>query len=152
MKILITACGKLKDDNIKSLMAEYVKRLPWSVKILEHEAGAKNKNPDIVKDAEEKLLLGSIPQGYYRIALDERGKTLSSEELAQSLAKISVTRTGNIAFIIGGAEGLSENVRKSADLVVSLGRMTYPHMLARLLLVEQIYRSYTIIEGKSYHK
>ena len=152
MKIQITAVGKLKDDSIKTLIAEYVKRLPWSVKIVEVDASTKSKNADVNKLEEEKQILDKIPAGYYKIALDETGKLLSSEELARNLAKISVNHTGNIAFIIGGSDGLTENIRKSADLIISLGKMTYPHMLARLLLVEQLYRSFTIIEGKAYHK
>jgi 23S rRNA (pseudouridine1915-N3)-methyltransferase len=152
MKIQITAVGRLKDDNIKSLISEYVKRLPWNVKVIEVEASNKNKNTDVTKQEEEKLLLDKIPAGFYKIALDETGKLLNSAEFAQTLAKISVNQTGNIAFIIGGSDGLSENVRKAADLTISFGKLTYPHMLARLLLVEQLYRSYTIIEGKSYHK
>ena len=152
MKIVITAIGKLKDDNIKSLIAEYVKRLPWTIKIVEIEASTKSKNPEVLKLEEEKSILEKIPNGFFKIALDERGSLLSSEELARSLAKISTNQTGNIAFIIGGSDGLSENIRKSANLTISLGKMTYPHMLARLLLVEQLYRSWTIIEGKSYHK
>lgn len=151
MKIQITACGKLKDENIKSLISEYVKRLPWSVKVIEVDAN-KSNNTNVIKEEEAKLLLDKIPPGYYKIALDERGKLVTSEELAQTLAKISVNHTGNIAFIIGGSDGLSENVRKSADLTISMGKVTYPHMLARLLLVEQLYRSWTIIEGKTYHK
>jgi 23S rRNA (pseudouridine1915-N3)-methyltransferase len=152
MKIIITAVGRLRDDNIKSLISEYVKRLPWTVKVIEVEASNKSKNVNITKMDEEKLLLEKIPSGFYKIALDETGKLLSSEELARTLAKISVNQTGNIAFIIGGSDGLTKNITKSADLVISFGKLTYPHMLARLLLVEQLYRSFTIIEGKSYHK
>jgi len=151
MKIIITAIGKLKDENIKALISEYKKRLPWKIEIIELES-SKSKNPESTKLEEEKLLLAKIPAGFYKIALDERGKLLSSEEFAQTIAKISTMQTGKFAFMIGGADGLSENVRKTADLIISLGKMTFPHMLARLLLIEQLYRSFTIIEGKSYHK
>lgn len=152
MRIQITTVGKLKDDNIKSLISEYIKRLPWTVKIIEIDASTKSKNSEVNKQSEEKLLLEKIPQGFYKIALDETGKLLTSAEFAANIAKISLNQTGNIAFIIGGSDGLTENIRKSANLVISLGKMTYPHMLARLLLVEQLYRSFTIIEGKAYHK
>ncbi len=152
MKIIITAVGKLKDDNIKALISEYIKRTPWSIKIVEVESSTKSKNPEVLKLEEEKNILEKIPAGYFKIALDERGNLPSSEEFARSLAKISTNQTGNIAFILGGSDGLSENIRRSANMVISLGKMTYPHMLARLLLVEQLYRSYMIIEGRSYHK
>ncbi len=151
MKITIIAIGKLNDSNIKSLISEYVKRLPWKINIIELDGG-KNKNPDVVKLEEEKLFLSKIPEGYYKIILDETGKLMTSPEFAGQLAKIASNQTGNIAFIIGGAAGLSENMRKSANLIISLGKFTYPHMLARLLLIEQLYRSHMIIEGKSYHK
>lgn len=152
MKILITACGKLKDKNIDNLIQEYIKRVKWNIKIVEVETQNKSKNQEITKHEEEKLLLQKIPENYYKIALDEKGKLIDSVEFSQMLAKISVNQTSNIAFIIGGADGLSENIRKTANLTISLGKFTYPHMLARLLLVEQLYRSFTIIEGKSYHK
>jgi 23S rRNA (pseudouridine1915-N3)-methyltransferase len=152
MKIIITAIGRIKDDSVKSLIAEYVKRLPWTIKIIEIEASTKSKNPEVLKLEEEKSILAKMPDGYFKIALDETGSLLSSEDFARTLAKISTNQTGNIAFIIGGSDGLSENIRKSANLTISLGKMTYPHMLARLLLVEQLYRSYMIIEGKTYHK
>lgn len=152
MKIQITACGKLKDNSIRDLIDEYTKRLPWSIKIVEVDAGNKARNPEVTKKEEEKLILSKIPANHYKIALDETGKLLTSEEFASSLAKISITHGSNISFIIGGSDGLAEELRKSANLVISLGKLTYPHMLARLLLVEQLYRSFTIIEGKSYHK
>ncbi len=152
MKIQITACGKLRDKSIISLIDEYSKRIPWSVKFVEVEAGNISRNVEVIKKEEEKLLLSKIPAGYYKIALDETGKLLSSEEFAKNIAKISMNQGGNICFLIGGSDGLTDHVRKTADLVVSMGKLTYPHMLARLLLVEQLYRSFTIIEGKSYHK
>jgi 23S rRNA (pseudouridine1915-N3)-methyltransferase len=152
MKIQITTIGKLKDKNIHSLIEEYIKRTPWQIKIVEIENNNKSRNPDSIKTEEEKLLMSKIPNGYYKIALDETGNLLSSEELAKHLQKIAVNKTGNIAFIIGGAEGLSANLKSSVNDIISLGKMTYPHMIARMLLVEQIYRTYTIIEGKSYHK
>jgi len=152
MKILIIAIGKLKDDSIKSLVSEYVKRIPWDIRFIEVEAFNRSKNPEVIKQEEEKSLLAKIPSGFYRIVLDETGKLLTSEDFARSLEKISTNQTGNMAFIIGGSDGLTENLRKSANMVISLGKMTYPHMLARLLLIEQIYRSYMIIEGKAYHK
>jgi len=152
MKIQITACGKLKDKDIKNLIDEYIKRVPWGMKIIEVEASNKSSNPETIKLEEERLLLSKIPTGHYKIALDETGSMLSSVEFAKLIEKTATNHTSNISFIIGGSAGLSENARKSADFVISLGKFTYPHMLARLLLVEQIYRSFTILEGKSYHK
>ncbi len=152
MKIQITACGKLRDKNIIALIDEYSKRIPWSIKTIEVDVSNKSKNIEVTKKEEEKLLLSKIPSNHYKIALDETGKQLTSEEFASLLAKISVNHGSNISFIIGGSDGLTENVRKTADYVISFGKFTYPHMLARLLLVEQLYRSFTISEGKSYHK
>ena len=105
-----------------------------------------------LKEAESSLLLSSIPQGGKIIALDERGKTPSSREFADILGKWMDEGVQSISFLIGGANGHAEKVRTQADYKLSFGRMTLPHMLARVVLVEQIYRAKTILDGHPYHK
>lgn len=150
MKIKIIAIGKLKDNNIKNLIDEYIKRTKWNIDIVELEA--KTSDESKIKAEEGKLLLSKIPEGYYIIALNENGKQYESPQLQKELSKLSNQSSGKVAFILGGASGLSDEVKKAAKLSLSLGLLTYPHMLARLLLVEQIYRIWTIAEGKTYHK
>jgi 23S rRNA (pseudouridine1915-N3)-methyltransferase len=150
MKIKIIAIGKLKDDNIKNLISEYIKRTNWSLEIIEIET--KTKDESKIKDDEGKLLISKIPENHFVICLNENGKQYTSPNFAKEMQKISNECSGKICFVIGGASGLSDEVKKRAKLSLSLGELTYPHMLARLLLVEQIYRIWTIANGKSYHK
>ncbi|HCR85236.1 MAG TPA: 23S rRNA (pseudouridine(1915)-N(3))-methyltransferase RlmH [Alphaproteobacteria bacterium] len=150
MKIKIIAIGKLKDKNIKALIDEYIKRTKWTIDIVEVEA--KTKDESKIKDEEGKLLLSKVPSGYCIIALNENGKQFESPQLHKELNRVANQSSGGIAFIIGGASGLSDEVKKATKLSLSLGLLTYPHMLARLLLVEQVYRIWTIGEGKAYHK
>lgn len=138
MKILIAAIGKAKPSPELQLYNDYVKRLPWKVAVKE------------VKDAAGLI---AACDGFDRIiALDESGKTLSSREFAEQLKHWQQQGNSSYAFIIGGADGLSEDVRKKAHLVWSFGRITWPHMLVRGLLAEQLYRAHSIITNHPYHR
>jgi 23S rRNA (pseudouridine1915-N3)-methyltransferase len=151
MNITILTIGRLKNPDMHHLIDEYTKRLPWDIKIIELEVG-KPLPDDVAKTEEAKLLMAKIPANSFKIVLDEKGKEFSSPEFAKYLGDLAVKGNSKICFIIGGASGLADDVRKAANVVISLSQMTFPHMLARLFLAEQLYRAHTIISGKAYHK
>jgi len=152
MKITIAAIGKAKSSDATSkLFAEYLKRIPWKSDLIELEE--KKPLPDnILKEKEAKKLLQTAPKGGKIIALDERGKNISSRELANKIESWQDEGASNITFLIGGAAGHGEEVRKEADLLLSFGKLTWPHMMVRSMLAEQIYRISTILSGHPYHK
>jgi 23S rRNA (pseudouridine1915-N3)-methyltransferase len=145
MKVTIIAIGKTKKGSPEQLLVdEYVKRSGWQVLIKEKD----NSN----QLDEAKFLQGSIPNGAKVIVLDERGENLKSIELAAKIENWQVSGISEICFIIGGADGHLDETRKKADLVLSFGKLTLPHMLMRAVLAEQIYRAEKIIEGHPYHR
>lgn len=103
-------------------------------------------------EAEGRLLRRAIPDGSVLVALDERGRAITSPEFAARLARWRDGGTGDVAFVIGGADGLAPSLRDAADLVLSFGSMVWPHTLARAMLFEQIYRAATILAGTPYHR
>ena len=134
-----------------ALFEHYASRLAWKITVKEYEL----KKPLPLqqrKDQEGEWLLNASKEADYLIALDEKGKTLSSNEFAGVLEKTASSLGGHIAFIIGGADGLSDEIRNQANLMLSFGRLTFPHMLVRGLLAEQLYRSHTIITNHPYHR
>ncbi len=158
MKITIVCAGKIKEKYLSAGIAEFMKRLkPFAqVEIREiHE----EKMPDSPSDAEKEQvltregekLLKLVPEGSYLFVLDVFGKEKSSEELAASIDKLGLSGRSNITFLIGGAFGLSSEVRKAADELLSFSQMTFTHQMVRLLLVEQIYRAFKINRGEKYH-
>lgn len=152
MKIIIGAVGKMKKKSPEeALINEYVSKTRWPVEIKEVEE--KRTLPvDELKSAESELLLKALPNDAKIVVLDERGEILSSRELAGRLRTWQDSGVGTVAFLIGGANGHSETLRQRADLKLSFGRMTLPHMLMRVVLAEQIYRAKTILDGHPYHK
>jgi 23S rRNA (pseudouridine1915-N3)-methyltransferase len=122
-----------------------------NVSITQHEA-KKILAPEKLSKEEGKLLLSTIPAGYQKIVLDPQGKLFDSHGFAQILIDSAKNNSGKLAFLIGGAHGHAEEVKKQADLMLSLSTLTFPHQLARVVLVEQLYRAYTIIAGHPYHK
>ena len=159
MQITIIAVGKLKEKYLKDGINEYLKRLsPYAkVNILEL---ADEKAPDNysenellqVKEKEGVKILQHIKDNQYVIALVIEGELLSSEELASEIDKLITYGNSHIVFIIGGSMGLSKKVYKRADKHLSFSKMTFPHQLMRLILVEQIYRAVKINKGETYHK
>lgn len=144
MKLTIIGVGKLKNSLYESLWQDYAKRLLPAVKLIEIEERRAAKAND--------LLLAAIPNQTILVALDEGGESLTSLEFAKRLNAWSEQGRANISFIQGGADGLSSAILQRADLVLSFGRMTLPHMMARLVLVEQLYRAQTINAGHPYHR
>lgn len=145
MKATIIAIGKCKKNSPEAaIINEYAKRSGWQLTIKEKD----NSNP---KD-EADFLQASIPHGAKTIVLDERGENLKSTELAAKIAEWQLNGVSEICFLIGGADGHLQSTRDKADLILSFGRLTLPHMLMRAVLAEQIYRVQTIIAGHPYHR
>ncbi len=145
MQITLSVIGKLKDPALKSLFEEYNKRLEWKIVLHEFEGKASSRH-------EGDLLLKSLSPSLFIITLDEKGENLKSEEFAILLKNIQIHHQGKVAFIIGGADGLSEGVKAKAQKSLSLGRMTWPHLLVRVMLMEQLYRVQQILKGHPYHR
>ena len=159
MKIKIVTVGKLKEKYLKDGIAEYSKRLSRFAN-LEMIELADEKTPDRASDSEnQKILelegtriLSKISDRDFVIVLAIEGKSLSSEEFSKQLEQAPINGFSTLTFIIGGSLGLSPQVKKRANLSISFGRLTLPHQLMRLVLVEQIYRAFTIQQGSPYHK
>ncbi len=155
MRLRILAIGRQKDASCSALIADYRKRLRLSLEIEEIES-KKADSAESRKANEANALrnaYGKPPAGGRAIiALDERGLAWSSAEFAKALGDFQDRGTSEIIFIIGGADGLSPAILSEANLSLSLGRMTWPHALARVLLVEQIYRAEQILSGHPYHR
>jgi len=151
MKITIIAVGKSKGSPAEKIGGEYIKRLPWLVDVIEVEEKRPLSPPEKMKSEGEKLL-SAIPKGAYVIALDKGGKLYSSGEFSKALDKWFGAGAAHIAFIIGGADGLAEAVLEASRVRLSFGAMTWPHQLARVMLLEQLYRAWAIREGHPYHK
>ena len=149
MRFLVVAVGRARAGPELALWQEFSGRLTTQIRLVEVES--KKAGPGL-KDREAELLLKSVPDGSALVALDERGKSLTSEIFAKTLAQWRDEGTADVAFVIGGADGLAENVRKRARLALSLGAMTWPHMLVRGLLAEQLYRAERIWVGHPYHR
>lgn len=152
MKVNIVCVGKIKEQFFTDAIKEYLKRISRfaDLKIIEVDEASKITNLEQKSKAEGEKLLQKC-QGVI-VALDGGGKLLSSTEIADFIHKKEVQGESVISFIIGGSNGLSKEVLDRADLILSFGKITFPHQLFRVVLVEQIYRALTIIEGLPYHK
>ena len=159
MKITILTVGKIKEKYLRDAIAEYSKRLNRYAK-LEIIEVADEKTPDNasetvetnIKNKEAERLLKYIRDDAYLITLEIKGKQLTSEELAQKIDTLGVQGTSHIIFVIGGSLGLGEEVLKRSNYALSFSKMTFPHQLMRVILLEQVYRSYRIMNGEPYHK
>ena len=158
MKITIVTAGKIKEKYLTADINEFLKRLgPFAtVKIVEINEEKMKDNPSEAEkqqtlQQEGQRLLRQVPEGSYLFVLDVYGQQLSSEKLAAKLDSLALQGRSNITFLIGGAFGLSEEVRQAADFRLSFSPMTFTHQMIRLLLVEQIYRCFKINRGEKYH-
>lgn len=149
MKINVRAVGKLKQSPEKELVDYYLKICKWKVAVTEIEIKG-SSSVEQRKNREADDLLSDV-DGAYVIALDERGDTPTSAEFSTMMKKCQ-DNARNVVFIIGGSDGLAQTVRDRADKLISFGRMTLPHMLARVVLCEQLYRAGTIVDGHPYSK
>jgi len=148
MRMTIVAVGRAKAGPERELFRHYLKRMAQPLDLKEIEVKATTD----AKRTEGDRLLAAVPKGSVIVALDERGKDLSSRQLADRVAGWRDEGIRDVAFLIGGADGLDGRVRDSADLLLSFGRVTWPHMLMRGMLAEQLYRAQCILAGHPYHR
>lgn len=156
VKITVVAVGKLKERFWADACAEYVKRLSAyaSIKMVEipDRDPAKTGGEEAARALEGKAILAAIPERSHVVLLDIGGKERSSEEIASHLNDLMLRGESSITFVIGGSCGVSSEVRARADERLSFGRITLPHNLARVVLLEQVYRAFKIMRGEPYHK
>lgn len=151
MDIIIAAIGRQKKSPELELLEKYIKQTRWSVSVKEFEDKKTGTVAERMK-REGELLLSAVPSGAVIVALDERGKMFTSETFAKQLGTWQDNSIPAVVFMIGGADGHSEDVRQKADVLLAFGTMTWPHMLARTMLAEQIYRAKSILDGHPYHR
>ena len=154
IEINVISVGNVKEKYLQDLIADYKKRISKyaliSLTELKDESNKINEN--IVKEIEGERILASIKDGFYVVLLDLKGTMLDSVEFSKKIDEISTYYSSKIAFVIGGSFGVSDEVRKRADYKISFSKMTFPHQLAKGILLEQIYRSFKILKNESYHK
>ena len=159
MKISIIAVGRLKEKYLKQGIDEYLKRLSAYAKVEIIEV-ADEKAPEHLSEAEMEevkrkegeRILSHLSEDTYIITLEISGRMLNSEQLAAKIDELGTYGKSKLAFIIGGSLGISKEVQNRSDLALSFSKMTFPHQLMRLILLEQIYRAYRINRGEPYHK
>lgn len=146
MHITIVAVGKLKSSPLLSLIHDYMSQLPWKVVFQELDSKEETKSTFAEK------FLALVPKNSFVVALDEKGTSLSSIEFCHQIEKWQTQGESHLCFLIGAANGLPKEAKEKAQLTLSFGRATWPHMMVRLLLVEQIYRAHQILKGHPYHR
>lgn len=159
IKISIVSVGKIKEKYIKLGIEEFSKRLSKYCKLeiieVNDEKAPENlsdKEMTMVKDREGLAILSKIKDGAYVVALAIDGRSMSSEDLAEHMSRLSLTCVSHIYLVIGGSLGLADMVLTRADMKLSFSKMTFPHQLMRLILLEQVYRAFRINSGQPYHK
>ncbi len=159
MNIRIVAVGKIKEKYMQEGIKEFSKRLSRYCNLeicqVEDEKAPENlskKEMEIVKIKEGNRILSKIPQYSYVISLVIQGKNLSSEDLADKIENLMIDGINDITFLIGGSLGLSQEVIQRSNFKLSFSKMTFPHQLMRVILLEQVYRGFRIIKGEPYHK
>ncbi|MDZ5646275.1 23S rRNA (pseudouridine(1915)-N(3))-methyltransferase RlmH [Nitrospirillum sp. BR 11828] len=151
MRVWLIAVGRSRPGPARDLFEEYKGRITWPFTLREVEC-RKRVEGDELKRLEAQLLLEAIPPGATLVAMDERGKALPSEAFARQVGTWRDGGVADLAFVIGGADGLAEEVRRRASLLIAFGPMTWPHMMVRGMLAEQLYRAQQILAGHPYHR
>ncbi|MCL6471271.1 MAG: 23S rRNA (pseudouridine(1915)-N(3))-methyltransferase RlmH [Firmicutes bacterium] len=156
MQIRIIAVGKIKEDYLKQGIDDYKKRLSKYVsvniqEVAEEKVSVRPNSEVKAKEAQKLQKYMPEPDSWYIVALDRQGIEVSSEELAKRVESLMIAGKSNIVFVIGGALGLDDSIIKAADFRLSLSRLTFPHQIARFIILEQLYRSFKIIRGEPYH-
>ena len=149
MRMIVAAVGRAGSDPAGQLFEDYRRRLPWPLELREARAAGGGRKG---REREAAALLKGLPQGAHVVALDGAGEALTSEALAARIAQIRGEGTPVIAFLVGGADGLGDTALARADMTLSLGPMTWPHLLARAMLAEQLWRAASILSGHPYHR
>lgn len=150
MKIDIIAIGALRKGPMFDQLCNYQKRITWPVQFIIHES--KHRDEKAKQRDEQEKILGSISNSAFVVAMDERGKSLPSLKFAHKIQELQNQGQSHMQFIIGGADGLGDDIRGRSNLLLSFGAQTWPHMLARVMLLEQVYRSQQILSGHPYHR
>ena len=153
MKINIISIGKFKKDGYDLLYNEYKKRMNWNIQLKELQL-KKNYEGEKLKEEEGKLLIQSCSSNTSSkiISLDERGKIISTLEFQELINSYQNSGITDLDFIIGGSDGLSQEVRDKSNFVLSFGKMVFPHLMIRVMLIEQLYRVWTLNNNHPYHK
>ncbi|MGC9518618.1 MAG: 23S rRNA (pseudouridine(1915)-N(3))-methyltransferase RlmH [Desulfuromonadaceae bacterium] len=153
MKISVICIGKLSLDFLRAGAEEYSTRIKRysALKIIELKEEKGCSDSAFIRERESQRLLELIPTNGYCVVLDEKGKQQGSVEFASTLERRMLHGESEWCFVIGGAYGVNEALRRRADMVLSLSRMTWTHQMARMLLLEQLYRAFTIMRGEPYH-
>lgn len=151
MKITVIAVGRMKDKSVAALARSYEDRLPAAVKLAWVEVAGGEGDPARGRAQEAANLRARIPERTTVVALSEEGREMSSREFAKFIAGVRDSGR-DLAFLIGGADGLDPALRQQADLTISLSRLTFPHELVRAILAEQLYRAFSILRGDPYHR
>lgn len=159
MNVTILAVGKIKESFYREALAEYLKRLgrycrPEIIEVADEPVpeGASSAQEELIKEKEAKRILKRLRDNSFVITLEITGKKYDSEKFAEKLEKLALAGKSQLVFIIGGSLGLHASVSERADLKLSFSDMTFPHQLMRVILAEQIYRAFRIINGSPYHK
>lgn len=159
MNIKVITVGKIKEKYIKLGIDEFAKRLSKYCNLEQVEVSDEkapetlsDKEMQMIKDKEGEKILAHVKENTYLIALAIEGKMMSSEELAAKMQDLAISGKSHITFVIGGSLGLSDSVMKRADYKLSFSKMTFPHQLMKVILLEQVYRGFRIIKGEPYHK
>ena len=150
MRVTIAAVGRDRSGPARDLFDEYCRRCPWPIRL--HEVSPRTTAPERRLAEEAARLSSAISRDAALVALDESGRNLTSRALAAKIAAWQRHGRSELAFLIGGPDGLDPALLERADLVLALGRMTWPHRLVRVLLAEQLYRAATILAGHPYHR
>lgn len=154
IEIMVIGVGKIKEKYLQDMISDYKKRITKYAKIdiveLNDESNKIDEN--VVKELEGQRIQNAIKDGYYVVLLDLKGESLDSVSLSKKIDEISTYYSSKIAFVIGGSYGVSEEVKKRANYKLCFSKMTFPHQLIRGMLLEQIYRSFKILNNETYHK
>lgn len=153
MRITILSIGKFENSPHKAVFENYLKRLKWKVELRELELkNAQNMSVDKIKEGEGELILKALKPSSKLIVLDERGRQFGSIAFSKMISDFALAGDSDLTFVIGGSDGLSQEVLKKAGLKISLSTMTFPHLMVRAILIEQIYRAQSIVAGHPYHR
>jgi len=151
MRLVIASVGRFRGGPLQAIYSDYAGRLPWPLDLKEVEERKPLKG-EKRKSREAALLMGAVPDGAVVLALDEKGKCMTSPEFAAMLGQYADEGRQTVAFLIGGADGHSQETLDRADRLLSLGPMTWPHLMVRGLLAEQLYRASSILANHPYHR
>lgn len=154
IEIMVIGVGKIKEKYLQDLIADYKKRISKyaEIEILELKDESNKIDENVVKELEGQRIISAIKDGFYVVLLDLKGESLDSVNLSKKIDEISTYYSSKIAFVIGGSYGVSDAVKKRANYKLCFSKMTFPHQLIRGMLLEQIYRSFKILNNETYHK